>query len=118
MSFNLNQISAMSVQELVRDGSPHDLYYYDHSNMFCQSRPTLSNNKFIQSFTSKNSGVNQLIYSPDMGVGDIVCVFKLKSESDLAGSGSYVNYGLNQGWAYSMINQLAVRYGKVCHCDV
>ena len=64
MAFNLNQVSSMSVQELVRDGQHHDLYYYDSSNMFTQSRPTLTNNKFIQNFVSPNSGVNQLIFSP------------------------------------------------------
>ena len=111
MSFNLNQISAMSVQELVRDGSHHDLYYYDHANMFSQSRPTLCNNKFLQNFVSPNSGVNQLIFSPDQGLSDVIVVFKLLSESELTGGNSYANYGLNRGWGYNFINQVAVRYG-------
>jgi len=108
MSFNLNQVSAMSVQELVRDGSHHDLYYYDHSNMFTQSRPTLVNNKFIQAFTSPNSGVNQLIFSPDQGVSDIICGFALLPQSSGA---DYTNYALSRGWGYSFIKQIAVRYG-------
>jgi len=108
MSFNLNQVSAMSVQELVRDGSHHDLYYYDHANMFTQSRPTLVNNKFIQSFVSFNSGVNQLIFSPDQGLTDVVCGFALAPQ----GAGNdYTNYALSRGWGYSLINQIAVRYG-------
>jgi hypothetical protein len=108
MAFNLNQVSAMSVQELVRDGSPHDLYYYDHSNMFCQSRPTLVNNKFIQAFTSPNSGVNQLIISPDQGISDIICGFALQPQGPLT---NYTQYALNRGWGYSFIKQVAVRYG-------
>lgn len=108
MAFNLNQVSAMSVQELVRDGSHHDLYYYDHSNMFTQSRPTLVNNKFIQAFTSPNSGVNQLIFSPDQGVSDIICGFALQPQTAQT---DYTNYALNRGWGYSFINQIAVRYG-------
>ena len=64
MAFNLNQMSSLSVQEMIRDGAPHDLYYYDHTNLFVQSKPTLTNNKFVQSFVSYN-GTNQLIFSPD-----------------------------------------------------
>ena len=109
MAYNLNQVSAMSVQELVRDGSHHDLYYYDHANMFVQSRPTLVNNKFIQSFVSFNSGVNQLIFSPDQGLSDVICVFALAPQE--APGSDYTNYGLNRGWGYQLINQVAVRYG-------
>ena len=110
MSFNLNQVSAMSVQELVRDGSHHDLYYYDHANMFTQSRPTLVNNKFIQSFVSYNSGVNQLIFSPDQGLTDVVCGFALKTEASVSPN-SYATYALARGWGYQLIKQIAVRYG-------
>jgi len=109
MSFNLNQVSAMSVQELVRDGQHHDLYYYDSSNMFCQSRPTLTNNKFIQNFVSYNSGVNQLIFSPDQGLSDVIIGLELVSGPTVAAP--YVNYSLPRGWGYAMINQIAVRYG-------
>jgi len=109
MAFNLNQVSSMSVQELVRDGQHHDLYYYDSSNMFTQSRPTLTNNKFIQNFVSPNSGVNQLIFSPDQGMSDVIVGFELQSGPDVAAP--YVNYALARGWGYSMIRQIAVRYG-------
>jgi len=109
MSFNLNQVSAMSVQELVRDGQHHDLYYYDSSNMFSQSRPTLTNNKFIQNFVSPNSGVNQLIFSPDQGLSDVIVGLELQSGPSVASP--YVNYALPRGWGYAMINQIAVRYG-------
>lgn len=109
MAYNLNQISALSVQELVRDGEHHDLYYYDHSNMFTQSRPTLQNTKFIQSFVSYNSGVNQLIFSPDQGLSDIIVGFRLLKQGE-AGA-DYTHYALNRGWGYSFIKQVAVRYG-------
>ena len=107
MAYNLNQVSALSVQELVRDGSPHDIYYYDSSNMFVQARPTLTNNKFIQNFVSFSSGVNQLIFSPDQGLTDVICGFILNTASP----SSYVNYSLAKGWGYALINQVAVRYG-------
>jgi hypothetical protein len=107
MAYNLNQVSALSVQELVRDGSPHDIYYYDSSNMFVQARPTLTNNKFIQNFVSLSSGVNQLIFSPDQGLSDVICGFILNTTS----STPYINYSLAKGWGYSLINQVAVRYG-------
>jgi hypothetical protein len=109
MAYNLNQVSALSVQELVRDGSPHDIYYYDSSNMFVQARPTLSNNKFIQNFVSYSSGVNQLIFSPDQGLTDVMCGFVLKTGVSYASA--YTNYSLNKGWGYALINQVAVRYG-------
>jgi hypothetical protein len=109
MAYNLNQVSAMSVQELVRDGGHHDLYYYDHSNMFTQSRPTLVNNKFIQSFVSFNSGVNQLIFSPDQGLTDVICGFALYAQDNT--TRDYRQYALNRGWGYALINQVAVRYG-------
>jgi hypothetical protein len=79
--------------------------------MFSQSRPTLCNNKFIQNFVSANSGVNQLIFSPDQGLSDVIVVFKLRSESELSGGNSYANFGLNRGWGYNFISQVAVRYG-------
>jgi hypothetical protein len=77
--------------------------------MFTQSRPTLVNNKFIQSFVSFNSGVNQLIFSPDQGLTDVICGFALAVQNNT--TADYTNYALNRGWGYSLINQIAVRYG-------
>ena len=111
MAFNLNQMSSLSVQEMIRDGAPHDLYYYDHTNLFVQSKPTLTNNKFVQSFVSYN-GTNQLIFSPDEGLTDVICNFVLASQNQLASqSATYALYGLNRGWGYALVNQIAVRYG-------
>lgn len=112
MAFNLNQMSSLSVQEMIRDGAPHDLYYYDHTNLFVQSKPTLTNNKFIQNFVS-NIGTNQLIFSPDEGLTDVICTFVLNSQNAQASGGGtgYGNYALNRGWGYALIDQVAVRYG-------
>jgi hypothetical protein len=105
MSMNQN---VSSVQEVVRDGEKHDIYYYSKHNMFVQARPTLCNNKFQQQLVSPNSGTSQLIFSPDQGLSDVIIVFALKAQ----GTGSdYTHYGLNRGWGYSLINNLAVRYG-------
>jgi hypothetical protein len=108
MSFNLNQISALSVQEMVRDGTPHDLYYYDSSNLFVQSKPTLCDNKFIQGFTNPNSGVNQLIFSPNEGMTDVTITARLITYNS---NTALANYSLNKGWLYWLINQTSVRYG-------
>ncbi len=109
MSFNLNQISSLSVQELVRDGHKHDLYYYDSANMFVQERPTLVNNKFLQQFVSLGAGTNQLIFSPDQGLSDVIVVIALKQEG--VDGATYGAFGLNRGWGYAMVDQIAVRYG-------
>jgi hypothetical protein len=109
MSMNAN---VSSVQEVVRDGEKMDLYYYSKHNMFVQARPTLSNNKFKQAFTSYNTGTNQFIFSPDQGLSDVICVFQLKAQADVSGNaGGYIQYGLNRGWGYSLIENVAVRYG-------
>lgn len=106
---DINQVSAMSVQELVRDGHKHDLYYYDSANMFVQERPTLVNNKFLQQFTTASVGTSQLIFSPDQGLSDVIAVIALNKEGQ--NGAAYANYSLNRGWGYAMIDQVAVRYG-------
>lgn len=109
MSMNAN---VSSVQEVVRDGEKMDLYYYSKHNMFVQARPTLCNNKFKQAFTSYNNGTNQFIFSPDQGLSDVICVFQLRNQADVSGfSGGYLNYGLNRGWGYALIENIAIRYG-------
>lgn len=98
-----------SVQAIVRDGEKHDIYYYSKHNMFVQARPTLSNNKFTQQLVSPNVGTSQFIFSPDQGLSDVIMVVALKAEGEQGAA--YANYGLNRGWGYSLINNIAVRYG-------
>lgn len=108
MSMNAN---VSSVQDVIRDGSKLDIYYYSKQNLYIQSRPTVRNNKFFQQLTSPNSGTSQFIFSPDQGLTDVIMVVKLLKESELSNGASYVNYALNRGWMNSLLNNLAVRYG-------
>lgn len=104
-------VNTSSVQELVRGGEKHDIYYYNSASLFIQERPTLTNTKFIQSLVSPNSGTSQLIFSPDQGLSDVFLMFKLKKESELDSGESYVKCGLARGWGYALIDTVAVRYG-------
>lgn len=101
-------VNSSSVQELVRGGEKHDIYYYNSASLFIQERPTLTNTKFTQGLVSPNSGTSQLIFSPDQGLSDVFLMFKLKAQSPVT---NYVSYGLSRGWGYSMIDSVAVRYG-------
>lgn len=100
-----------SVQDVIRDGEKLDIYYYSKQNLFIQSRPTVRNNKFIQALTSPNIGTNQFIMSPDQGFSDLILIVELLSESELPEGASYVQYALSRGWMYSLLQNVAVRYG-------
>lgn len=108
MSMNAN---VSSVQAVIRDGEKLDIYYYSKQNLFIQSRPTVRNNKFFQALTSPNVGTNQFIFSPDQGFSDLILIVELLREEDLPEGVSYANYALNRGWMYSLLSNVAVRYG-------
>jgi hypothetical protein len=100
-----------SVQDVIRDGEKLDIYYYSKQNLFIQSRPTVRNNKFVQALTSPNIGTNQFIFSPDQGFSDLILIVELLNESELQAPASYVNFALSRGWMYSLLQNVAVRYG-------
>jgi hypothetical protein len=102
-------VNTSSVQELVRGGEKHDIYYYNSASLFIQSRPTLTNTKFLQQLVSFNSGTSQMIFSPDQGLSDVFLTFKLKAQG--TDGINYTNFGLGRGWGYSLIDTIAVRYG-------
>jgi hypothetical protein len=106
MSMNAN---VSSVQETIRNGEKLDIYYYSKQNLFIQSRPTVRNNKFFQALTSPNVGTNQFIFSPDQGFSDLILIVRLLQQGE--GGASYANYALNRGWMYSLLQNVAVRYG-------
>ena len=108
MSMNAN---ISSVQDVIRDGEKLDIYYYSKQNLFIQSRPTVRNNKFFQALTSPNVGTNQFIFSPDQGFSDLILIVELLTEQELPGEVSYSNYALSRGWMYSLLQNVAVRYG-------
>jgi len=106
MSMNAN---VSSVQDVIRNGEKLDIYYYSKQNLFIQSRPTIRNNKFFQALTSPNVGTNQFIFSPDQGFSDLILVVELLKQGD--NGINYTNYALSRGWMYSLLQNLAVRYG-------
>ena len=98
-----------SVQDVIRDGEKLDIYYYSKQNLFIQSRPTIRNNKFFQALTSPNVGTNQFIFSPDQGFSDLILIVELKKQGD--DNIDYTHYALSRGWMYSLLQNVAVRYG-------
>jgi hypothetical protein len=95
-----------NVQTSIRPGSDVDTYYYGETNSQKQAYSCIVNNKFRQQFTNLNGGTSQFTISPYNGVSDIILYFKLQSCADCSGA------MLPQGWGYSLIRQVSVRYGS------
>ena len=69
----------------------------------------MKNNRFFLQFANLGQGTSQFVVSPNMGVSDIVCRFKLPAGN--GGTIQYTNASLNNGWGYSLIRTISVRYG-------
>jgi hypothetical protein len=95
-----------NVQDSIRPGEVVDTYYYGETNSEKQAYPCIVNNKFVQQFTNLAQGTSQFVISPYQGVSDIVLYFKMGDCSTIT------NSMLPQGWAYSLIKQVSVRYGS------
>jgi hypothetical protein len=93
-----------NVQSSIRPGAEVDTYYYGDSNSQKQIFNCIVNTKFTQEFTNRGAGTSSFTISPYQGVSDIVCNFTLGAGSPTA--------NLPQGWGYSLINQVSVRYGS------
>ena len=94
-----------SVQASIRPGEMVDVYYYGESNLAKQAYPTVVNTRFVQNFQNLGAGSSQFVISPNGGVGDIICQFT-------TAAGTYTTLALNQGWGYSLVSRLSVRYGS------
>jgi hypothetical protein len=101
----MNSDLTESVQASIRPGEMKDVYYYGETNLTKQAYPTVVNERFVQLFTNPGAGSSQFIISPQGGVSDIVCQFTTPA-------GAYTTLALDQGWGYSLINRLSVRYGS------
>ena len=97
-----------SVQSSIRPGEMIDTYYYGDSNTEKQAYPAVVNTRFVQNFTQLGAGSSQFVISPNMGVSDIVCAFQTPAST----GSNYTLLALNQGWGYSLINRVSVRYGS------
>ena len=101
----MNSDLTESVQASIRPGEMVDAYYYGETNLEKQAYPAVVNTRFVQQFTNLGAGSSQFVISPQGGVSDIVCQF-------VTAAGTYTNFNLDQGWGYSLINRLSVRYGS------
>jgi hypothetical protein len=96
-----------NIQSSIRPGEAVDTFYYGETNQELQAYPCVVNNKFVQAFTNLGAGTSQFVISPNQGVSDIVMSFMMPSDlSGLAG------FSLPEGWGYSLIRQVSVRYGS------
>ena len=96
-----------SVQQSIRPGEMVDTFYYGETNMEKQAYPCVTNTRFIQQFSNNGAGSSQFVISPNQGVSDIVVQLTLPA---LTGVGT--GFALPNGWGYSLINRISVRYGS------
>lgn len=97
-----------SVQSSIRPGEMVDTYYYGESNQSKQAYPAVVNTRFVQNFTNLGAGSSQFVVSPNGGVSDII----LQMVTPASAGGNYTLLALSQGWGYSIINRLSIRYGS------
>ena len=97
-----------ATQSAINPGAVKDIYYYGETNTSKQAFPVVKNNRFKLQFATLGQGTNQFVISPNMGISDIVCRFQLPAADSTF---TYTNACLNNGWAYSLIRTISVRYG-------
>lgn len=96
-----------ATQSAINPGQVKDLYYPGETNLSKAAFPVVKNNRFKQQFPNLGAGTSQFIVSPNEGVSDIVMRFALPGGS---GGITYTNASLGQGWGYSLIRTISVRY--------
>lgn len=96
-----------NIQETLRLGMPSDIYYYDRASVKLQSIPTLVDNKFVQAILTLGAGSSTFIISVDQGISDICLSVTLPPQ----GNGvDYTNLAVPQGWLYSLLRNITIRY--------
>ena len=83
-----------------------DTFYYGETNLEKQAYPCVTNTRFVQQITNLSAGSSQFVISPNQGVSDIICQFTMGSGITTGG------LALPNGWGYSLINRVSVRYGS------
>jgi hypothetical protein len=96
-----------SVQQSIRPGSMVDTFYYGDTNLQKQAYPCVTNTRFVQQFTNLGAGSSQFVISPNQGVSDIVIELQM---GNLVGANT--GLALPNGWGYSLVNRVSVRYGS------
>ena len=95
-----------SVQASIRPGEMKDLMYPGETNICKQAYPSVVNTRFVQTFTNLGQGSSQFVISPNGGISDIILQMATPA------AGTYTNVALTDGWGYSLINRISVRYGS------
>jgi len=104
----MNSDLTESVQASIRPGEMVDTYYYGETNLEKQAYPAVVNTRFVTQFTQLGAGSSQFVISPQGGVSDIIMQFLTPPVS----GANYTTLALSQGWGYSLINRVSVRYGS------
>lgn len=104
----MNSDLTESVQASIRPGEMVDTYYYGETNLEKQAYPAVVNTRFVTQFTQLGAGSSQFVISPQGGVSDIVMQFLTPASA----GANYTTLALSQGWGYSLISRLSVRYGS------
>ena len=95
------------IQESMRLGKAHDIYYYTHETMSKQTIPTIVDIRFKQALNNLRAGSSTFIISVDQGISDILFGALLPAQ----GAGvDYTNLAVPRGWLYALINRISVRY--------
>jgi hypothetical protein len=94
-----------SVQASIRPGEMVDMMYPGETNILKEAYPAVVNTRFVQAFTNAGAGSSQFIISPGAGVSDIILQMT-------TAAGTYTNTALTDGWGYTLINRVSVRYGS------
>lgn len=96
------------VQEMMRLGSPRDIYYYTRDSVHKQSIPTVVDNRFKQALMNFGSGSSTFIISADQGITDILFAAQLPAQG--VDGVDYTNLAVARGWLYALINRISIRY--------
>lgn len=96
-----------ATQSAINPGAVKDIYYYGETNTSKQAFPVIKNNRFKLQFANLSQGTSQFVISPNMGISDIVVRLTLPPVS---GAVTYTNASLNNGWGYSLVRTVSVRY--------
>ena len=104
----MNSALTEAVQVSIRPGEMADTYYYGDTNVEKQAYPCVENNRFQQTFQNLGQGTSQFVISANQGMSDMVVRMRMPTSIPNDCSGT----AFNEGWAYSLIRQVSVRYGS------
>lgn len=105
---SMSESSYRHLQESMRLGEAHDIYYYTHDTMMKQTIATIVDNRFFQALNNLSQGSSTFIISVDQGISDIMLGAKLPADG--AGGVDYTGLAVPRGWLYALINRISVRY--------